>query len=138
TLDHLSGGRAELGIGAGWLEAEHHALGFEFPAPGRRVDLVEEQLQVISGLFAEDPFSHQGKAYTLHEAHFTPRPVQQPRPTIVVGGRTTSQRLARLAARYADEFVVGQPTPEQARDMRQRLDAECARAGREPAALTLS
>jgi alkanesulfonate monooxygenase SsuD/methylene tetrahydromethanopterin reductase-like flavin-dependent oxidoreductase (luciferase family) len=139
TLDHMSGGRAELGIGAGWLEAEHEAFGFPFAAPGRRVDLVEEQLQVINGLFGDQqPFSHTGKAYTLQEAHFAPRPVQKPRLPIIVGGRTTSQRLARLAARYADEFVIGQPTPEQAAEMRQRLNAECARAGRDPSALKLS
>src|SRR5579864_3324261 len=82
TLDHLSNGRAELGIGAGWLESEHEAYGFAFPEAPKRVDLVEEQLQVINGLFtAEDgPFSHQGNAYRLQEAHFTPKPLQRPRP----------------------------------------------------------
>src|SRR5207248_5966366 len=80
TLDHLSDGRAELGIGAGWLELEHQAYGFDFPPPGRRVDLVEEQLQVIGGLWSQDPFSYSGRAYHLQDAHFTPRPVQQPRP----------------------------------------------------------
>src|SRR5919199_2134462 len=79
TLDHLSGGRAELGIGAGWLEPEHHAFGFDFPPPGRRVDLVEEQLQVISGLWSKNPFSHAGSIYQLRDALFTPPPVHQPR-----------------------------------------------------------
>src|SRR5437588_2858416 len=60
TVDHVSDGRAELGIGAGWLEPEHLAYGFDFPAPPRRVDLVEEQLQVITGLWSQDPFSHIG------------------------------------------------------------------------------
>jgi alkanesulfonate monooxygenase SsuD/methylene tetrahydromethanopterin reductase-like flavin-dependent oxidoreductase (luciferase family) len=138
TLDQLSDGRAELGIGAGWLEAEHHAYGFDYPEGPRRVDLVEEQLQVINGLFTQQPFSHHGAAYTLDQAHFTPRPVQQPRPTIIVGGRTTSQRLARLAARYADEFVIGQPTPDEVRQVRQRLDAACTAAGRAPDAVRLS
>ena len=126
TLDHLSDGRAELGIGAGWLEPEHTAYGFDFPAPARRVDLLEEQLQVITGLWSQDPFSHTGAAYTLHDRHFTPKPVQQPRPTIIVGGRTTSERLPRLAARYADEYVIGQPTPDEARHVRALLDAACA------------
>src|SRR5919206_3646664 len=63
TLDHLSGGRAELGLGAGWLEPEHLAYGFAFPPAPRRVDLLEEQLQVITGLFGQDPFSHHGAAY---------------------------------------------------------------------------
>lgn len=138
TLDHLSNGRAELGIGAGWLEKEHQAYGFDFPEPGRRVDLVEEQLQVIAGLWSKNPFSHQGRAYHLEAAEFTPQPVQQPRPTIIVGGRTTSQRLVKLAGRYADEFVIGQPTPEDTRAVRARLDAACQAAGRDPSAVCLS
>jgi len=138
TLDQMSGGRCELGIGAGWLETEHQAFGIPFDAPARRVDLVEEQLQVITGLWSTNPFSHTGKAYTLNEAQFAPKPVQQPRPTIIVGGRTTSQRLPRLAVRYADEFVIGQPTPEQAREMRSRLDQLCEKANRDPAQFALS
>src|SRR5579859_3763115 len=138
TLDHVSNGRAELGIGAGWLEPEHQAYGIDFPAPGRRVDLVEEQLQVITGLWREDPFSHQGRAYQLHEAHFTPRPVQKPRPTIIVGGRATSERLPRLAAKYADEYVIGSPSPEQCRQTRAKLDHACAANGRDPAEVKLS
>jgi len=139
SLDHLSHGRAELGIGAGWLEAEHQAFGFPYPEGARRVDLVEEQLQVINGLFANsDGFTHSGQNYTLHEAHFTPKPVQQPRPTIIVGGRTTSRRLLRLAARYADEFVIGQPTPDEARHTRERLDDAAERAGRSPTDIGLS
>jgi alkanesulfonate monooxygenase SsuD/methylene tetrahydromethanopterin reductase-like flavin-dependent oxidoreductase (luciferase family) len=139
TLDQLSNGRVELGIGAGWLEREHHAFGFDFAPPARRVDLVEEQLEVITGLWSgAGPFSHHGEHYTLNEAHFTPKPVQQPRPTIIIGGRRTSKRLPKLAARYADEFVVGQPTPESARQMRARLDAACATNGRDPAAVRLS
>ena len=138
TLDHMSGGRAELGIGAGWLEQEHSAYGFPFAEPGRRVDLVEEQLEVINGLFSQSPFSHSGAAYTLKDAYFTPKPVQQPRPWIIIGGRTTSQRLTRLAGKYADEFVIGQPTPDDARAMRARLDRACQSAGRDPSSVKLS
>jgi alkanesulfonate monooxygenase SsuD/methylene tetrahydromethanopterin reductase-like flavin-dependent oxidoreductase (luciferase family) len=138
TLDHLSNGRAELGLGAGWLEAEHQAYGFAYPEGARRVDLVEEQLQVINGLFTQDPFNYRGDAYTITEAHFTPKPLQQPRPTIIVGGRTTSRRLLRLAATFADEFVIGQPVPDEARQVRQRLDAACAKAGRQPEDVSLS
>ncbi len=138
TLDHLSDGRAELGIGAGWLEPEHQAFGFEFPAPARRVDLVEEQLQVITGLWSQDPFSHDGRAYQLKEAHFTPRGVQKPRPTIIVGGRSTSERLPRLAAKYADEYVIGSPSLEDCRQARQKLDRACAKNGRDPSEVRLS
>ncbi len=128
TLDHLSNGRAELGIGAGWLEPEHQAYGFDFPAPGRRVDLVEEQLQVIGGLWSQDPFSHDGRAYHLQKAHFTPKPVQQPRPTIIVGGRSTSERLPKLAAKYADEYVIGSPVRAHAGRPRE-LDRGHSRSG---------
>ncbi len=138
TLDHLSDGRAELGIGAGWLESEHTMFGLDFPAPPRRVDLVEEQLRVINGLWLEDPFSFAGQHYTVRQAHFTPKPVQRPRPTIIVGGRTTSQRLPRLAGRDADEFVIGQPTPEAARHTRSLLDAACRTANRDPSSVALS
>ncbi|MBV9323314.1 MAG: LLM class flavin-dependent oxidoreductase [Chloroflexi bacterium] len=138
TLDHLSDGRAELGIGAGWLEPEHTAYGFPFPAPARRADLLQEQLQVITGLWSQDPFSHAGANYSVQAASFTPMPVQQPRPTIIVGGRTTSQRLPRLAARYGDEFVIGQPTPDEARHVRALLDAACQANHRDPLAVALS
>jgi probable F420-dependent oxidoreductase len=138
TLDHVSDGRAELGIGAGWYENEHSAYGFDFPAPGRRVDLVEEQLQVINGLWSQDPFSHTGKAYQLTDCHFTPKPVQQPRPTILVGGRTTAERLPRLAARYADEYVASMPSLDQVKTTREKLDRACESNGRDPATLRLS
>jgi alkanesulfonate monooxygenase SsuD/methylene tetrahydromethanopterin reductase-like flavin-dependent oxidoreductase (luciferase family) len=138
TLDHLSDGRAELGIGAGWLEPEHQAFGFDFPAPARRVDLVEEQLQVINGLWREDPFSHDGQAYHLKDAHFTPKPVQQPRPTIIVGGRSTSERLPRLAAKYADEFVIGSPSLEDCRNTRHKLDRACEKNRRDPSEVRLA
>jgi alkanesulfonate monooxygenase SsuD/methylene tetrahydromethanopterin reductase-like flavin-dependent oxidoreductase (luciferase family) len=138
TLDHLSDGRAELGIGAGWLEPEHVAYGFDFPAPPRRVDLVEEQLQVITGLWSQDPFSHIGKAYYLTECHFTPKPIQHPRPTIIVGGSSTAERLPKLAARYADEYVINSPSLEQCHEARAKLDRECERLGRDPDTLRLS
>jgi alkanesulfonate monooxygenase SsuD/methylene tetrahydromethanopterin reductase-like flavin-dependent oxidoreductase (luciferase family) len=139
TLDHLSNGRAELGIGAGWLEPEHAAYGFDFPPAPRRVDLVEEQLQVISGLWQnEAPFSHAGRAYHLREAHFTPRPIQQPRPTIIVGGSSTAERLPKLAARYADEYVINSPSLQQCRDARAKLDRACQASGRDPSSVRLS
>jgi probable F420-dependent oxidoreductase len=138
TLDHVSDGRAELGIGAGWLEPEHQAYGFDFPPPPRRVDLVEEQLQVISGLWTQDPFSHTGRAYQLRDTHFTPKPIQQPRLPIIVGGSPAAERLPRLAARYADEYVLNSPTIEQCRAARGRLDRACAAAGRDPSAVRLS
>jgi probable F420-dependent oxidoreductase len=138
TLDHLSDGRAELGLGAGWLEPEHVAFGFDFPPPPRRVDLVEEQLQVISGLWTHTPFSHDGRAYHLRDAHFTPQPVQQPHPPIIVGGSSTADRLPRLAAKYADEYVINSPSLEHCRQAREKLDRACEAAGRDPSHVKLS
>jgi alkanesulfonate monooxygenase SsuD/methylene tetrahydromethanopterin reductase-like flavin-dependent oxidoreductase (luciferase family) len=138
TLDHVSDGRAELGIGAGWLEPEHRAFGFEFPPPARRVDLVEEQLQVITGLWTHDPFTHSGAAYQLQDAHFTPKPVQQPHPPILVGGSASAVRLPKLAARYADEYVINSPSLDQCRSARQALDRACSANGRDPASIRLS
>ncbi len=121
TLDHVSNGRAELGIGAGWFSQEHEAFGFSFPEAGPRVDLLEEQLQVITGLWSQDPFSHQGKHYQLHEARFTPKPKQRPRPTLIVGGSARAERLPRLAGRYADEYTITLPSVEQCQAIRARL-----------------
>ena len=138
TLDHVSDGRAELGIGAGWFEGEHTAYGFPFPPAGRRVDLVDEQLAVVRGLWTSNPFSFEGATYQLRDCHFTPRPVQQPHPPIILGGGSSSDRMPRLAARYADEYVITNPTHEQCRAARQKLDAACERLGRDPATLPLS
>jgi F420-dependent oxidoreductase-like protein len=138
TLDHVSNGRAELGIGAGWLEAEHSAYGFPFPPGPRRVDLLEEQLQVIKGLWTQDPFIHTGQHYQLQDAHFTPRPVQRPHPPILVGGMATAKRLPRLAAQHADEYVIGMATPDLCREIRDRLDRDCERAGRDPRDVSLA
>jgi len=126
SLDHVSGGRAELGLGAGWLESEHDAYGFPFPAAGRRVDLLEEQLEVITGLWTKDPFNHDGSQYRLRDCNFTPRPVQQPHPPVIVGGRPASRRLPRLAARYAQEYVIALPTPADCEQVAALLDDGCA------------
>ena len=102
------------------------------------MDLVEEQLQVITGLWSQDPFSHSGRTYQLTDCHFTPKPVQQPRPTIIVGGSSTADRLPKLAARYADEYVINSPSVDQCHAARAKLDQECQRIGRDPATLRLS
>ena len=138
TLDHQSGGRAELGLGAGWLEAEHAAYGFAFASAKERVDEVEEQLQVITGLWTHDPFSHAGPRYRLEACRFTPRPVQTPHPPLLIGGRPTSQRLPRLTARYAQEYVIALGTAADCRAGRERLDRACEEIGRDPASLSMS
>jgi luciferase-like monooxygenase len=125
TLDHVSDGRAELGLGAGWLESEHASYGFDFPPPAERVDLLEEQLKVITGMWTRDPFTHEGQHYHLRDCSFTPRPVQQPHPPLIVGGRPTSRRLPRLAGRYAQEYCVAVPTPAECTQVAELLGQTC-------------
>lgn len=137
SLDHISGGRAELGIGAGWLVDEHRAYGFPFGSGPERVDLLEEQLQIITGLWSQDPFSYSGKHYQLEDCHFAPRPVQSRLP-ILVGGASAAKRLPRLAARYGDEYVIGRGSVELCREVRERLDRDCAKIGRDPGEVSLA
>jgi len=102
--DAMSGGRVELGLGAGWLESEHLAYGIPFPPLGERFDRLAEQLAIITGLWAAPSrFTHEGKHYRLLDAPALPKPVQRPRPPIIVGGNGL-RRTPDLAARYADEF----------------------------------
>ncbi|HEX5543543.1 MAG TPA: LLM class F420-dependent oxidoreductase [Micromonospora sp.] len=105
-LDQMSGGRIELGIGAGWYEREHRSYGIPFPPLGERFDRLEEQLAVLTGLWstpAGQRFTHHGIHYRLVDAPALPQPVQVSGPPIIIGGRGT-RRTPRLAARYGDEF----------------------------------
>jgi F420-dependent oxidoreductase-like protein len=105
-VDAMSGGRVELGLGAGWYEAEHRAYGIPFPPTGERFDRLAEQLAIVTGLWRTEPgatFGFQGKHYTVEESPALPKPVQRPHPPVIVGGWGL-KRTPALAARYADEF----------------------------------
>jgi len=103
-VDAMSGGRVELGLGGGWFEGEHTAYGIPFPPVGERFDRLEEQLEIITGLWTADgPYSFAGRHYRLSDSPALPKPVQSPRPPIIVGGGGP-KRTPALAARYADEF----------------------------------
>jgi F420-dependent oxidoreductase-like protein len=105
-VDQMSGGRVELGLGTGWFDAEHAAYGIPFPALGQRFEMFEEQLAVITGLWATpegERFSYSGSHYTVTDSPALPKPVQQPRPPIIIGGGG-QKRTPRLAAAYADEY----------------------------------
>jgi F420-dependent oxidoreductase-like protein len=107
-VDQMSGGRVELGLGAGWFEAEHTAYGIPFPSLGERFDRWGEQLEIITGLWDVPDggtFSLNGKYYTVTDSPALPKPVQRPRPPVIVGG-AGPKRTPRLAARFADEYNV--------------------------------
>ncbi len=108
TADHISGGRIDLGLGAGWHEREHAAYGFPFASTRTRMDVLEEQLQVIHGAWGEGPFSFAGQHYTLEALEAQPKPVQRPHPPVIMGGNA-GPRAAALAARYADEYNTAFP-----------------------------
>jgi F420-dependent oxidoreductase-like protein len=137
TVDHISGGRVEVGMGSGWYEREHLAHGFAFPAGKERFALLAEQVEIVVRSWTEERFDHEGEAYTLRDQQALPRPVQQPHPPLVLGG-TVKPRFAALAARYATEVnTLGAPNDE-LRARKAALDRACSEAGRDPATLGLS
>jgi alkanesulfonate monooxygenase SsuD/methylene tetrahydromethanopterin reductase-like flavin-dependent oxidoreductase (luciferase family) len=136
TADHVSGGRVELGMGTGWLEAEHRAYGFPFPPLGERFAELEEQLQMVSREWADGPFSFDGRRYTVRDLDALPKPVQRPRPNLIVGGRGGGRSVS-LGARFADEYNTFYKTADQCAAIRRELDDACSREGREPVPLSL-
>jgi F420-dependent oxidoreductase-like protein len=137
TVDHISGGRAELGLGAGWHEREHAAFGFPFPPLGERMDVFEEQAEVIVGQWTTEGFSYSGRHYHLDACDALPRPVQRPHPPLIVGG-SGRRRSVEVGVRLAQEYNVTFATVEECRALRGRLDKACERHGRDPATLVLS
>jgi F420-dependent oxidoreductase-like protein len=137
TVDEMSGGRIELGVGAGWYAPEHERLGIPFPSMPERFAMLEEQLDIMVGLWTQERFDYAGAHYSLHDAVCEPRPVQRPYPPIIVGGYG-KPRLVRLAARHADELNLDNPTAEQAGQIFGELDDACRAIGRDPAAVKRS
>jgi len=148
TVDEMSGGRIEVGVGAGWNELEHRQLGLPFPPIKERADLMEDQLAILNGLWGEpDGWSYQGHQVTIRDAQFQPKPVDVPgrprtpiggaRPRLLVGGQG-SPRSYRLAARFADEFNLSSSGPDGAREAFAAADEACTAIGRDPSTLTHS
>jgi F420-dependent oxidoreductase-like protein len=131
-VDAMSGGRVDLGMGAGWLEREHTSYGIPFPPLGERFDRMGEQLAIITGLWATpdgERFSYDGKHYQLLDAPALPKPVQRPGPPILVGGRGP-KRTPELAARYADEFNMPFKSVAETAAAFARVKEACATYGR--------
>ncbi|MFH5821332.1 LLM class F420-dependent oxidoreductase [Georgenia sp. AZ-5] len=136
-VDAMSGGRVELGLGAGWFEQEHLAYGVPFPA--KRFGLLEEQLEIVTGLWGTPVgarFSYEGKHYRLADSPALPKPVQHPVPVIVGGGGP--RRTPRLAARFAGEYNQSFPEKSAVVPQMNRVRAACEEAGRDPDELTYS
>jgi F420-dependent oxidoreductase-like protein len=130
TVDHVSHGRVELGLGAGWFDAEHRELGWDFPSTRERIDRLEEALQVILALMTRDRASFDGRHYRLQNATYRPRPVQQPHPPIWIGA-SGEQRMLPLVARYADAWHCFGPVEMLTRKSR-IIDRLCEEQGRDP------
>jgi F420-dependent oxidoreductase-like protein len=140
TVDAMSGGRVELGLGTGWYDREHASYGIPFPPVAERFDLLEEQLAVITGLWSTtvgDTFSFAGARYTLTDSPALPKPLQRPHPPVIIGG-TGARRTPALAARFAAEYNV----PFQSLDMTaaafHRTRRACEESGRDPSTLVFS
>jgi F420-dependent oxidoreductase-like protein len=139
-VDQMSGGRVELGLGAGWYDAEHAAYGIDFPDTPGRFDRLTEQLELITGLWktpAGEKYNFDGKHYQLTDSPALPKPLQDPHPPIIVGG-AGKKRTPALAAQYAAEFNAGFKTPEETKVLFDRVQEACRAIDRDPHTLTLS
>ncbi|TDB76400.1 LLM class F420-dependent oxidoreductase [Micromonospora sp. KC723] len=139
-VDQMSGGRVELGIGTGWFAEEHTAYGIPFPPVGERFARLEEQLAVVTGLWATPAgktFDFAGTYYQVVDSPALPKPVQQPRPPILLGG-LGPKRTPRLAARYADEFNLPFASVEDTVAQFGRVREACAEIGRDPGTMRWS
>jgi len=137
-VDQMSGGRVELGLGAGWFDAEHRAYGIPFVDTPERFDRLEEQLEIVTGLWSDTTgaYSFRGKHYTLEDSPALPKPAQDRLP-IVIGGKGR-RRTPALAARFADEFNIPFESVEFTRTQFGRVRGACEEAGRDPESLVYS
>jgi F420-dependent oxidoreductase-like protein len=129
TVDHISGGRIELGLGAGWMEREHRAYGFPFPETSERLARFAEQLEIVHRLWTEERVDFHGTYYSLEDAPAQPKPVQQPHPPILVGGSGT-KGTAEPAARFADEYNTPFVSPDDFARIRAKVERACESTGR--------
>ncbi len=136
TADQISGGRINLGLGIGSMEHEHQTLGIPFGPQGERFDMLEEQIEILQGIWSSDDFSYAGANYRVEGARVNPKPVDGTVP-ITLGGMG-KRRSASLAARKAAAYNLPQAGPDAARACREALDRACAAEGRDPATLPLS
>jgi F420-dependent oxidoreductase-like protein len=136
TIDHISNGRLEVGLGAGWMEQEYRANGYEFPSVGTRLRQLDEGLQILKAMFTENRANFKGRYYTVTDAPNNPKPVQKPHPPIMIGG-AGEKVLLRLVAKYADRWNC----PAGYRDFKKTLGVlheHCRAVSRDPKDITVS
>jgi F420-dependent oxidoreductase-like protein len=136
TVDHISGGRLDFGLGAGWHEEEHRGYGLEFPSPGARVEMLDEALTIIRRLWTEDEVTFDGRHYRMRAALGNPKPLQTPHPRIIVGGE--KPKMLRVIARHADEWNMVGTQPQEWASISGLLDDACAEVGRDPSTIRRS
>ncbi len=137
TLDHISGGRLDFGMGAAWHEAEHRAYGIPFPPAGTRIDMLDEGLKITKALWTQERTTFEGRFWTLTDALCEPKPLQRPRPPIVVGGSGEKKTL-RVVAEHADEWNTPGQDPTEWSRLNKVLDEHCAAVGRDPSSVRRS
>src|SRR5712691_11317691 len=137
TADHTSGGRIEVGMGAGWYHADHDRYGFPFPDSPTRFRMLAEQLEIVHRQWSEEEFSFEGEHYRLDACRAEPKPLQQPHPPVIVGG-AAGPTSARLAARWADEYNTVFAPPQECARRRQVVAEAWERADRDPVTLRFS
>lgn len=136
TVDVMSGGRLEFGIGAGWKELEYRAYGYEFPSPGTRIDQLVDTIEICKRMWTLDKATYHGKHHHIDEAQCSPKPVQRPLPMWIAGSKP---RLMRVVARHADAVNVGGfPTPDAYGAAMKELEQACRLAKRDPASIVRS
>jgi F420-dependent oxidoreductase-like protein len=137
TVDHISGGRVELGMGAGWFEAEHRAYGFPFHDTRTRLEIFAEQIEIVHRSWEPGPFSFKGRHYEIEDLDALPKPVQQPHPRLIVGGRG-GRKTIEPAAKWADEYNTFSASVEDISERRRRFAEAWEREGRDPADVRFS
>jgi F420-dependent oxidoreductase-like protein len=136
-VDHMSGGRLEFGIGAGWKELEYRAYGYDFPAPSVRVEQLVDAIEICLRMWSEDKATYRGVHHRIRDAQCSPKPIQKPHPRVWIAGERRG--VMRVAAKYADAVNVGGfPSPGRYAEVLADLDAACRRTGRDPSAILRS
>lgn len=135
TVDHVSNGRLELGIGTGWFREEHDRFGLDFPSAPELVDRFQEAVEIVDLLLRQDVTTYSGRHYRVTEAPFRPGPIQQPRPPLTLGAH--GPRMLRLVARYADRWN-SYASVDEMRTRNEAIDRACAEIGRDPTTIIRS